>query len=295
MTLHMMRGVSGSGKTTRANTLDAVVVSRDTIRASLTGRRDKFAGDGAFESKVTREQTRLVRDLLIARKDVVIDDTNLVLKHARKWANMANDYGHEFKVHDVKVSLLKAMANNGRQLAGGWVDPEVITRQFDRACWDEVVADATHPFVDWSPLVRDPKLPEIVTCDLDGTLAILADGYSPYDPNHYAHDKVNLPVEVVLDWAYERTNVWFLSGREDTVRGRKDTVEWLDYVVDGDRKLLMRAEGDMRRDDVVKVDLVNKHIRGKYNVLFHLDDRDRVVKALRTIGITVFQVAEGNF
>jgi hypothetical protein len=57
----------------------------------------------------------------------------------------------------------------------------------------------------------------------------------------------------------------------------------------------MRAAGDGRNDADVKQEMVDKHIRGRYNVLLWLDDRDRVVRRIRKLGIKVAQVAEGDF
>ena len=292
VTLHLMRGISGSGKTTYAKALDAVRISRDDIRAELTGRSDKFAGDFKFEAKVTRIEQERVRNLLVQRKDVVVDDTNLVLKHARTWANMANDYGHDFEVHDLNVGVSVAAARNAEREDG--VPVEVIYKQDSRACWDTVVADATHPFVDWSPVEVDYNLEDIVTCDIDGTLAILAEGFSPYDPAHYPYDGLNRSVFAAV-WAMQDAGypLVFLSGRDDG--GRQETYRWLMDTQLDVSELFMRKAGDTRRDDVVKVEMFNEHIRGKYNIVTHFEDRQRVVNALRAIGITVAQVAPGDF
>ena len=279
--LTIMRGPSGSGKTTLAKTLPGVRISRDDIRAELSGRTEKFVGDAAFERKVSSVQKNRVREALVARKDVVIDDTNLRLPFARAWANMANDYGAEFKVIDLKVPLETLLERSD-------IPPEAVARQFKTVCWDEVTASAGHPFVDWSPLEYDPRLEEIVTCDLDGTLSMLAPGYSPYDPAHYPYDTVNQVVASLIP-----DDVVFLSGRDRS--GYDATDGWLAMWGIDHSDLIMRKAGDKRRDDVVKVEMVNEHIRGKYNVFFHLDDRNRVVDALRAIGITVLQVAPGDF
>lgn len=43
-----------------------------------------------------------------------------------------------------------------------------------------------------------------------------------------------------------------------------------------------------------KSELFDKHIRGRYFVDFVLDDRNQVVNFWRHIGLTCFQVAEGD-
>jgi len=59
--------------------------------------------------------------------------------------------------------------------------------------------------------------------------------------------------------------------------------------------LYMRAHKDGRRDSVVKVELFDAHVRDAYDVTCVLDDRDQVVEAWRALGLTVLQVAEGDF
>lgn len=57
----------------------------------------------------------------------------------------------------------------------------------------------------------------------------------------------------------------------------------------------MRPAGDKRRDDIIKAEIFDQHIRGHHNILLVLDDRDSVVKMWRSMGLTCLQVAEGNF
>jgi hypothetical protein len=57
----------------------------------------------------------------------------------------------------------------------------------------------------------------------------------------------------------------------------------------------MRPVGDMRKDSVVKAEIFDREIRGRYHVVAVFDDRDQVVKTWRSLGLTVFQVAEGSF
>jgi hypothetical protein len=59
--------------------------------------------------------------------------------------------------------------------------------------------------------------------------------------------------------------------------------------------VFMRATGDQRKDSIIKQELFDRHILGKYNIKFVLDDRNQVVNMWRSLGLTVFQVAEGDF
>jgi hypothetical protein len=48
----------------------------------------------------------------------------------------------------------------------------------------------------------------------------------------------------------------------------------------------MRNPSDSRKDDVVKYELFNSYIRGKYNVAAALDDRYSVVRLWSLVGIS---------
>jgi hypothetical protein len=60
-------------------------------------------------------------------------------------------------------------------------------------------------------------------------------------------------------------------------------------------ELWMRPAGDTRRDDIVKAELFDAHLRHRYNVRVSLDDRDRVVALWRRMGLPTWQVNYGNF
>jgi hypothetical protein len=60
-------------------------------------------------------------------------------------------------------------------------------------------------------------------------------------------------------------------------------------------QLLMRPLGDNRPDEIVKEEMYELHIRGKYNVALVLDDRQKVVDLWRRLGLTCLQVADGDF
>jgi len=57
----------------------------------------------------------------------------------------------------------------------------------------------------------------------------------------------------------------------------------------------MRKTGDSRKDSIVKREIFEEHIKGKYRIQFVLDDRNQVVEMWRQLGLTCLQVAEGDF
>jgi CII-binding regulator of phage lambda lysogenization HflD len=51
----------------------------------------------------------------------------------------------------------------------------------------------------------------------------------------------------------------------------------------------------VRRDDVVKAELFDQHVRHRYHVRVSLDDRDRCIRLWRQLGLACWQVNYGDF
>lgn len=83
-TIYIMAGIPGSGKSTWAaaerERRNAVIVSRDGIRAMLTGSDQKMAGDKDFEELVTRIETESVAEAVKAGRNVILDACNTRFK-----------------------------------------------------------------------------------------------------------------------------------------------------------------------------------------------------------------------
>ena len=138
----------------------------------------------------------------------------------------------------------------------------------------------------------NPNLSDAIIVDMDGTLAII-DHRNPYDVSCCDLDLPNKPVlETVLKWQ-SNTTIIIVSGRTDN--GKEKTEIWLKKYGVNYQHLYMRKTGDMRKDAIIKQEIYNDFIRDKYNILFILDDRQQVVDMWRSLGLTVFQVAEGDF
>lgn len=76
---------------------------------------------------------------------------------------------------------------------------------------------------------------------------------------------------------------------------RDQTVDWLfEHDIRTDA-IYTRADGDFRDDSVVKLDLLQQMISDGYYPTLAFDDRDRVVTALRSVGMRVLQVEDGKF
>ena len=89
-------------------------------------------------------------------------------------------------------------------------------------------------------------------------------------------------------------DILLVSGRPE--EHRATTERWLDqnHIYDV-RGLFMRRTGDYRPDTEVKREIYQNQIAPRYKVRLVLDDRSSVVAMWRSLGLTCWQVAEGNF
>lgn len=84
-----------------------------------------------------------------------------------------------------------------------------------------------------------------------------------------------------------------ITGRPE--RTRQATIKWLDeHTGLWPCKLYMRPDGDRRPDYELKHDIYEREIKDKYDVAGVFEDRQQVVDMWRSLGLTCFQVANGN-
>lgn len=298
MTVILTTGLPASGKTSWVRReledwgTEAMAVSRDEIRKMI----------GAFPVG-TKEQEALVskiQDDIIVRgvkegKRVYVHDTNLNRKSPTRIKKLF-DGDVKFLVADFTGVPLHVCIERDAQREDS-VGEQVIrdmARQLNKP-WrltEEFMNDVKLS----PPLEFDPSLPWAVVFDTDGTTA--HHNRSPYDYPRCYTDSVDPNIRMILrmiyeQGAYDTITLIGMSGRPDTWRDM--TEQWYRTNQISFDEFYMRAEGDGRNDADVKQEMVDKHIRGRYNVLIWLDDRDRVVRRIRKLGIKVAQVAEGDF
>ncbi len=147
-------------------------------------------------------------------------------------------------------------------------------------------------------MTNETELPWCQIYDIDGTLAIRGDR-SPFDWDRVGEDTVNEAVKHIITSCYDadiekdcRDSIIYMSGRKEICR--KQTMEWIwkndvyeDYYL---FSVLMRKDDDNRDDVIVKEEMYNEHIKGKYQVRFVVDDRPKVCRMWRSLGLPVFQV-----
>ncbi len=132
----------------------------------------------------------------------------------------------------------------------------------------------------------------IYLCDIDGTLAHNNGHRSFYDESKVFDDTPLPTVDVIKSLIAAGEKIIYFSGR--TYKCELDTIKWLTKYVDDDYpELYMREIGDGRADEIIKLELYNKHIKDSHNVLGVFDDRLKVCKMWWELGLFVFCCNQG--
>lgn len=300
--LIMTKGLPGSGKTTWARQYQkdnpgTKRVNKDDLRAMV----DDGVWSSENERLVVASRDGLVKLFLSQGLTVIVDDTGFNSRHENMLRAVSSRYGAAFEIKDFTNVPLETCIeqDNLRLLSRGRVGREVIEKMHHKY----LAKPSIEPQAVEAPVLAtappyDPSLPDIVLCDIDGTVALMGDRRSPFEWNKVGLDLPNVPIVNLVQVLYlardtDISNVIFMSGRDASCRTETDG--WLRHNQLWSRNLLMRPEGDCRKDSVVKLELYDKYIRGKYNVTLVLDDRNSVVRLWRDLGLTCLQVADGDF
>ncbi|MFH4530221.1 phosphatase domain-containing protein [Vibrio diabolicus] len=146
-----------------------------------------------------------------------------------------------------------------------------------------------------------------VLVDLDGTLALnkhrshFISKSNRNKPDWISYfnacdkDQPNVPViESVNALKQQGHYIHIFSARGDIVRDK--TIKWLSLHGVMYDKLTMREMDTYTPDEILKrFWLLDFYPNYKEDILCVFDDRDKVVKMWRELGLVCFQVAEGNF
>jgi predicted kinase len=293
----LTKGLSGSGKTTWAKEFlaenpNTVIVCKDDIRASMGA----VVGDNSKrvkENKVLGKRDEKIMDALKRGLNVIVADTNLNSLHQKNIkALVFPKYRgiYEFVIKDFTDVPVEVCIER------------CASRPEGKDFWKKVIMEQKARFLSAKKLYTHHKYylgtnPKCVIFDLDGTLAIMPEedgkrvGRSPFDDARCFEDLPNYPmVDIAKMYANrEDVTVICLSGRDEG-RAREATANWLESHGIAFDHLYMRKSGDSRKDSIIKKELFDEHIRGKYLVYAVFDDRPQVCRDLWVEeGLPLFQ------
>jgi predicted kinase len=310
ITLTLCRGLPGSGKSTwakeqvRRSLGDVVRVSRDDIRLAFYGVHILTGPDRNREERLlSKIQMDTVRGFLVAKKDVIVDDTNLSMRSLEAFYSLASEFegAVQIRFQDFEVDLKECIrrdderAKKGERHVGGKNIQDIADRHLNGGSnLPELPAKYYERIGRVPEMKQDSSLPSAWIVDLDGTLALAESGRSYYDWSRVDEDS---PIEraialVRLLHAAGHTIV-IVTGRDAVCEA--ETKEWLEVWGVPYDLLIMRPEEDSRGDELIMAEIFHVQLQGKYFIAGILDDRKKVVDMWRSKGLFVAQVAPGLF
>lgn len=280
------QGLPASGKSTWAKEVVAkdrswVRVNRDDLREMLY---ESDWDKGRREQAAVIARDALIESLLKAGKNVICDDTNLAPKVEKELRELGARCGAKVSIKDfTDVDYRECIKRDLKRARS--VGAAVIMKMYD---------DYLRP----APAQQDPDLPHCIIVDMDGTLALFGTHRGPYEDHRSDEDD---PHEYVCDFvkgylfARPETHLIIMSGRDEG-RARVATEKWLDRHGFKPTAVFMRPAGNTEHDSIIKRDLYEKFVKGRFYVEFIVDDRDQVVDLWRRdLGLNCLQVNYGNF
>lgn len=320
MNLIITRGCQGSGKSTWARKFvednpDYIRINNDDMRASFFSR--------TYNKKDNKNIALLRKAMLDSAANlglnILVDNCNLRNSDVDFYSNYAKEKNYTFAIKSfLNVPIEECIRRDA--LRKEKVGEDVILRfyntylaenGFKEIKKEDLKIKITGKQFDYLKYKKINGLQNAIICDLDGTLAN-GDHRNPYDTSKCEDDSVFLPVLELITGMnssyYGSIRIIFITGREEIYK--QQTLNFLankcgftyeekmNGIIDYRSSFLlyMRKEGDRRKDTEVKKEIFFSEIENKYNVLFVLEDRTRVVDMWRKeIGLPCFQVNEGNF
>ncbi len=278
--LVMLKGLPASGKSTYAKELVSQGykrVNKDLLREMI----DCGNWTKANEKLIFDSEACLAHNFLEIGHNVVVDDCSFA--HEKHWESIARSHGAEFEVKffdtPINECVLRDAARGDKSVGG-----DVIFRMWYKYLRKSTITQESFNF----------DIPTAYIFDMDGTLALMKDR-SPFDWARVGEDELDMAVGATLKAlaTVDDINIIIVSGRD--IVCQPETEAWLKkYDLDYDM-ILMRPEGDTRKDSEIKKELYENNIKGKYNVLGVFDDRDSVVSLWRSLGLKCFQCDYGTF
>lgn len=276
--LYIIRGLPGSGKSTLA---------RDLLRSKTVWYH--YEADMYFikdsEYKFNKKDLSLAHEWCFNQvkfalenlgESCAVSNTFTQKWEMQKYIDLCNELGCEYQIitcngdygsiHDVPD---KTLADMKKRFDWSLADKQP---QKDRFLPDRC---------------NDKNLPLAILVDIDGTLALNKGTRSPYDEARVGEDDVCEQVKKVVNILSENFNVIIVSGRSELCRN--ETIAWLDKHKIMYKNLLMRKNGDTRKDSIVKKEIYEQ-ISQDYFVDFVIDDRKQVKRMWNELRVFVFDV-----
>jgi len=263
-------------------------VNRDYIRHCLSA----YTFDDENEKLVQKVWSQVVKEILESGYNLIVDEMNLNFDTRNKNISYIKSIipNIDIEIKNFPITFEEAIT---RDKLRSFVIGEKVIKQTWHKYKNELIEMLEEKYN--KKISYNTLLPDAVCFDVDGTLSF-RNGRSPYDLTKVDQD---LPNKII----FEQMNFHFLQGRTIFIfSGRENicfeqTENWINkHKLNPDINfyLHMREKDDNRRDSIVKKELYEKHIKGKYNLIAVYDDRPQVInECWRELGIFTFDVGKG--
>jgi predicted kinase len=276
--LILTKGLPASGKTTWAK--EYIQKYPETANLCKDDLRLQLGSTNKREKRVIKVRDLLTEHYFEIGYSVIWSDTNLNPVHIKRATELAQQHQATLVIQDfTNVSLAECIKRD--LVRANSVGQQAIEQMY----YDYLNTPDPAPTI-------DPQLPNCYIVDIDGTLAI-NNTRPPFAWNRVNEDALNPAVATLVEKLGQDTKVIVFSGRSSVCR--ELTIAWLKQHNINYQDLFMRPADDQRPDDILKSELYYTHVHGKYNAIGVIDDRPKVCRMWRNLGLTVFQVGNPDY
>jgi predicted kinase len=276
--LILTKGLPASGKTTWAK--EYIKKYPETANLCKDDLRLQLGSTNKREKRVIKVRDLLTEHYFEIGYSVIWSDTNLNPVHIKRATELAEQHQATLVIQDfTNVSLAECIKRD--LVRANSVGQQAIEQMY----YDYLNTPDPAPKI-------DPQLPNCYIVDIDGTLAI-NNTRPPFAWNRVDEDALNPAVATLVAKLGQDTPIIVFSGRSSVCRDL--TIAWLKEHNIKYQDLFMRPADDQRSDDILKSELYYAHVHGKYNAIGVIDDRPKVCRMWRNLGLTVFQVGNPDY
>jgi len=283
----LTQGLPASGKSTWAKEQVKQKgykrINRDDLRAAVDPDWSKEK-----EKYIVACRNAMIMTALSAGLSVIVDDTNLNPYVEKEIRALVGDKATIEIKSFLDVPIETCIERDAARTIGQ-VGEKVI-----REMAKQIPTVKPLPRINPVVIPYDSNLNDAIIVDVDGTLCLFDDSKNPYDRD-FENDIPNIPVITMVRLfknAHPFNKVIIVSGRNG--KFKKVTEEWFKkHGVPYDH-FYIRHEKDMRGDTIIKKEIYDAFIKGKFNIAAVVDDRPKVVKMWRELGLFVFDVNQSG-